>query len=144
MAARPEILIAEDNPADVRLIQEALCVLDPPPNTHIARDGEEAIRFLSRSAPFTTVPRPNLVFLDYHLPKTDPSGVLAFIKNDPEFRNVAVIVFTTSNMPELIHEAYALGANCCLSKPSDLDDFLHTVQAAAQFWLNSPLFSGIA
>ncbi len=141
MAAIPEILIAEDNPADVRLIQEALRQLDPPPNIHVARDGEEAIQFLSHSEPFATAPRPNLIFLDYHLPKTDPRTVLSFIKKSPHLRNVAVIVLTTSNTLELIREAYALGANCYLSKPSDLDIFLHTIQAAARFWLNSPLSS---
>lgn len=136
-----DILIAEDNPADVRLIEEALRVLDPPPNIHVARDGEEAIRFLSRSEPFATAPRPNLVFLDYHLPKTEPRSILAFIKKSSDLQNVAVIVLTTSNTEETIREAYALGANCYLSKPSDLDAFLHTIQAAARFWLNSPLFS---
>lgn len=134
-----EILIAEDNPADVRLIEEALSVLDPPPKIHVARDGEEAIQFLSRSEPFAGAPRPALVFLDFHLPKTDPRGVLAFIKENSNLQNVPVIVLTTSNAEELIREAYALGANCYLSKPSDLDAFLHTIQAAAQFWLNAPV-----
>ncbi len=134
-----EILIAEDNSADVRLIQEALRVLDPPPNIHVARDGEEAIQFLGRSGPFASAPRPSLVFLDFHLPKTDPRTVLGFIKENRDLRNIAVVVLTTSNAEELIREAYALGANCYLSKPSDLDAFLHTIQSAAQFWLNSPL-----
>ncbi len=134
-----EILIAEDNPADVRLMQEALRDLDPPPNVYVVRDGEEAIRFLSRAEPFAAAPRPRLVFLDYHLPKIDPRAVLAFIRDTHELRNIAVVVLTTSNTEELIREAYALGANCYLSKPCDLDTFLETVQAAARFWLNSPL-----
>ncbi len=133
-----EILIAEDNPADVCLIQEALRVLVPPPNIHVARDGEEAIQFLNRSEPFASAPRPALVFLDFHLPKTDPRRILSFIKGNHDLRNVPVVVFTTSNSEELIREAYALGANCYLSKPSDLDAFLHTIQGAAQFWLNFP------
>lgn len=134
-----EILIAEDNPADVCLMQEALRVLVPLPNIHVARDGEEAIKFLSRSEPFVSAPRPALVFLDFHLPKTDPRRILSFIKENQDLRNVPVVVLTTSNAPELIREAYALGANCYLSKPSDLESFLHTIQAAAQFWLNFPV-----
>ncbi len=139
-----EILIAEDNPADVRLIEEALRVLDPPPNIHVARDGEEAIQFLSRSGPFVSAPGPALVFLDFHLPKTDPRRVLAFIRESADLQDIPVIVLTTSNTEELIREAYALGANCYLSKPSDLDAFLHTIQSAARFWLNSPLSSETA
>ena len=133
-----EILIAEDNPADVRLMQEALRVLRPPASLHFARDGEEAIKFLSRSGPFAGVPKPTLVFLDFHLPKTDPREVLEFMRSDESLRAVPVVVLTTSSSEDLIHEAYSLGANCYLSKPSDLDSFLHTIQAAAEYWLNFP------
>ncbi len=138
MAQIPDILVAEDNPADVRLIREALRVLDPPPNIHVASDGEQALHFLSRSTPFDNAPRPELVFLDFHLPKTDPRRVLQFVKESTELRNVAVIVLTTSNAEELMREAYSLGANCYLSKPSDLDTFFHTIRSAAEFWLKSP------
>ncbi len=138
MADIREILIAEDNPADVRLMREALQVLNPPPGIHVARDGEEAILFLSRSAPFPNAPRPKLVFLDFHLPKTDPRKILQFVKQSEELRNIAVVVLTTSNTEELIREVYELGANCYLSKPSDLDSFFHTIRGAAAFWLNHP------
>ncbi len=138
MAQTHEILIAEDNPADVRLIREALQHLNPRPNLHVARDGEEAIHFLSRSKPFCDAPRPKLMFLDFHLPKTDPRTVLQFVKQSHELRDVAVVVLTTSNTEELIREAYGLGANCYLSKPSDLDSFFHTIRSAAEFWLNYP------
>jgi two-component system, chemotaxis family, response regulator Rcp1 len=133
-----EILIAEDNPADVRLIREALQVLDPPPGIHVARDGEEAMVFLSRAAQLPDAPRPKLVFLDFHLPKTDPRRVLQFVKQSEQLKNVAVVVLTTSNIEELIREVYQLGANCYISKPSDLDSFLDTIRAAATFWLNYP------
>ncbi|MDQ2844328.1 MAG: response regulator [Acidobacteriota bacterium] len=133
-----EILIAEDNPADIRLIQEALRLLQPPASLHFARDGEEAIGFLSRSGRFAEAPRPTLVFLDFHLPKTDPRDVLEFIRKNESLHSVPVVVLTTSNTEELIHEAYSLGANCYISKPSDLDSFLHTIQSAAKYWLNFP------
>jgi CheY-like chemotaxis protein len=134
-----QILIAEDNPADVRLIQEALSPLNARVNVSVAKDGEEALQFLSRSAPFDTAPRPNLVFLDFHLPKTDPREVLQFVRQQDELAKVAVVVLTTSNNEELIREAYTLGANCYLSKPSDLDAFFQTIRSAAEFWLNHPL-----
>jgi chemotaxis family two-component system response regulator Rcp1 len=132
------ILIAEDNAADVRLMREALQTLDPPPEIHVARDGEEAINFLSRSAQAADAPRPKLVFLDFHLPKTDPREVLQYVKKSEELKNVAVVVLTTSNTIELIREVYQLGADCYLSKPSDLDTFLNTICGAANFWLNRP------
>jgi CheY-like chemotaxis protein len=133
-----EILIAEDNPADVRLMREALRALNPPPGIHIARDGEEAMRFLGRSVQSADAPRPKLIFLDFHLPKTDPRQVLQFVKQTEELKNVAVVVLTTSNTEELIQEVYQLGANCYLSKPSDLDSFFGTIRGAATFWLNHP------
>jgi two-component system, chemotaxis family, response regulator Rcp1 len=133
-----EILIAEDNPADVWLLREALKSLHPPANLHIVRDGEEAIRFLSRSEGFGSAPVPNLVLLDFHLPKIDPRRVLAFIREREELRNVAVVVLTTSTAEELMREAYGLGANCYLWKPSELESFFHTIRAAAEFWLNFP------
>ncbi len=133
-----EILIAEDNPADVRLMREALQALNPPPTVHVATDGEEAVIFLRRSAQALDAPRPKLVFLDFHLPKTDPRQVLQFVKQNEELKNVAVVVLTTSNADELIREVYQLGANCYISKPSDLDSFLNTIRGAATFWLNYP------
>lgn len=132
------ILIAEDNAADVRLMREALQTLNPRPEIFVARDGEEALNFLSRSAQAADAPRPKLVFLDFHLPKTDPREVLQYVKKSEELKNVAVVVLTTSNTIELIREVYQLGADCYLSKPSDLDTFLSTICGAATFWLNCP------
>ncbi len=138
MANTYDILIAEDNPADVRLMREALRDLDPAPNIYVARDGEEALRFLGRSEPFADAPRPALVFLDFHLPKTDPRNVLRFIRNDESLHNTAVAVLTTSTAEDLTREAYSLGASCYLWKPADLDSFFFTVRSAAEFWLHHP------
>ncbi len=92
------------------------------------------MEFLTRAG----APRPALIFLDFHLPKIDPRTVLRFIKESADLKDVAVIVLTTSNTEELIREAYSLGANCYLSKPSDLDSFFHTIRSAAEYWLNFP------
>ena len=138
MSAGREILIAEDNPADVRLMQEALRALNPPVVVRVARDGEEVVKFFSRDGSAGVAPCPGMLFLDYHLPKVDSRDVLAFVRKNDHLRDMAVVVLTTSNANELMREAYGLGADCYLSKPSDLDDFFHTVQAAATYWLNFP------
>lgn len=139
MADTKNILVIEDNPADVRLIQEALGSVLPKVALHVVRDGEEAFRFLSRAAPFCDAPRPVLVLLDFHLPKTDPGEVLKFIKQQEQLREIPVVVLTTSNSEELIRQAYRLGANCYLLKPSDLDSFFWTIQSAVKYWLNAPV-----
>ena len=96
------------------------------------------MHFLNRTGDFSNAPRPSLIFLDYHLPKIDPRSILRFIKESEDLQKVTVIVLTTSNTETLIREAYGLGANCYLSKPNDLDDFFHTIRAAAEFYLNYP------
>ena len=134
-----EILIAEDNSADVRLMREALQALSPPIKVRIARDGKEVMFLLGQFEQSPDAPKPSLIFLDYHLPKMEPHRVLQFVKNSSHLRDIPVIVLTTSSSEDLIDEAYELGANCYLSKPLDLDSFLQTVRAAATFWLNHPL-----
>jgi two-component system, chemotaxis family, response regulator Rcp1 len=136
-----QILIAEDNPADVRLIREALRSLEPPATIHVAQDGEQAIEFLGRCCQPESVAiahRPRLGGLDFHLPKTDPRQVLEFVRANDALAKVAVVVFTSSAEEDLIREAYRLGANCYLVKPSDLDTFFFTIRSAAEFWLNHP------
>jgi CheY-like chemotaxis protein len=128
---RPEILVAEDNPADVRLIREALRGLDPAPCMHAVTNGEEALEFLRQHQEQLPV----LLFLDFHLPKTDSAEVLRKIKTDERLCGVAVVVLTTWEVEETIWEAYRLGANCYLSKPSDLEEFLYTIRSATSYWL---------
>lgn len=138
MTGSRHILTIEDNPADVRLIEEALRGLDPPATMVAVRNGEEALQFLTRSSQFTAAARPALVFLDFHLPKTEPGEILKFIKERDDLRGIPVVVLTTSDAHDLIREAYHLGANAYVIKPSDLDAFLHTIQCAASYWLNFP------
>ena len=132
MANQVDILIAEDNPADLRLMEEALRNLHPAPATHVVLDGEQMLRYLSEEQ----APSPALLFLDFHLPKIESRDLLKHIREQHRFRDTAVVVLTTSEADELIFEAYRLGADCYLSKPSDLDDFLHTIRSAAEYWLN--------
>ena len=132
------ILIVEDNPADVRLIQEALRGIDPLPDISVASTGDEAVQFLARSHQFARATRPSLIFLDFHLPKTDPGDLLRFVRQSEDLQDVPVVVLTTSNADDLIRRAYSLGANSYLVKPSDLDAFFHTIKSAAAYWLNFP------
>lgn len=131
-----DILIVEDNPADVRLMREVLRDLEPPVKLHVAPDGEDALSFLQRKPPFEDAPRPHLIFLDFNLPKSDSRALLRFIKSEPGLKLIPVAVLTTSDAERDVREAYELHANCYLRKPVDLDGFFHTIRSAAHFWLN--------
>jgi CheY-like chemotaxis protein len=131
-----EILIVEDNPADVRLMREALRVLDPPVSINVATDGEEALFFLRREGKYEQAPRPSLIFLDFNLPKYDSKELLEEIKGDPDLRMIPIAVLTTSNAERDVRDAYQRFANCYLNKAPDLDGFFRVIQAAARFWLD--------
>jgi two-component system, chemotaxis family, response regulator Rcp1 len=130
-----EILLVEDSPGDVKLTIEALRDADVPNNLHIARDGEEAMRFLRREKGFEDKPRPDLILLDLNMPRMDGREVLAAIKADDDLRRIPVIILTTSQSEDDIAEAYNLAANCYVAKPVDLDEFLDVVRAIDDFWL---------
>lgn len=130
------ILIIEDNPADVRLIREALRDLEPSVTIYVAGESEEALRILRCEGEHAGVAKPALIFLDFNLPKANSREILRHIKEDRFLRLIPVAVLTSSDSERDIHEAYELCANCYLRKPSDLDSFLNTIRAAADFWLN--------
>ena len=130
-----EILLVEDNPADVLLIQEAFKEARIGNRISVAADGEEALHFLQRKGTFAGAVRPDLILLDLHLPKRSGREVLAEIKNNPELAEIPVIILTTSSEDEDIHQAYRLHANCYLTKPVDIDSFLGLVRGIDQFWL---------
>ena len=136
MLNRREILIIEDNPADVRLMQEALRGLDPPVNVHLVGDGDEALRFLRHQGPYARVPTPSLIFLDFNLPKANSRDLLREIKLDLRLRVIPVAVLTTSSSDKDVREAYQLYANCYLNKAGDLDGFFRIIRSAAHFWLD--------
>jgi chemotaxis family two-component system response regulator Rcp1 len=130
-----EILIIEDNPADVRLMQEALRGLQPPVAIHLAGDGEEAMRFLRREGAHANAPTPSLIFLDFNLPKASSRELLHEIKRDARLRLIPIAVLTTSNAEKDVRDAYELHANCYLNKAADLDGFFRIIRSAAHFWL---------
>lgn len=129
-----EILLVEDNPGDVRLVEEALLEYKVHNNLTVARDGVEALAFLRREGEFAGVPRPDLILLDLNLPRMSGQEVLAEIKHDGRLRTIPVVVLTTSDAGEDIERAYDLQVNCYITKPVDLDEFLKVVQAIESFW----------
>jgi two-component system, chemotaxis family, response regulator Rcp1 len=131
-----EILLVEDNPSDVELVQEALSVWNSPPHLSAVDDGEKAVRFLHRKAPYADAPAPELILLDLNLPKKDGIEVLREIKADERLSMIPVIVLTTSDREHDVKKAYSMHANCYLTKPLEIDEFIEKVRAIEQFWLN--------
>lgn len=130
-----EILLVEDNPGDVRLTKEALKEAKVGNNLHVAEDGVEAMRFLRRDGEFATAPRPDLILLDLNLPKKDGREVLEEIKADDTLKTIPVVVLTTSHAEEDVVRSYNLHANCYVTKPVDLDQFIRIVRSIEDFWL---------
>lgn len=136
MVSARVILIIEDNPGDIRLMREALRDMQPPVTLQIAMDGDEALSFLSQQGKHADAPTPELIFLDFNLPKSDSRDILRQLKQNEDFRLIPIAVLTTSDAERDIREAYELHANCYLRKPVDLDTFFATVRKAAHFWLD--------
>jgi CheY-like chemotaxis protein len=134
-AAPIEILLVEDNPGDVRLTVEALKQGKVHNNLTVAADGVEALTFLRRQRNHAHAPRPDLILLDLNLPKKDGREVLAEIKGDKNLRQIPVVVLTTSQAEEDIVKAYGLNANCYITKPVGLDQFISVVNSIEDFWL---------
>jgi len=130
-----QILLVEDNPADAGLVEEAFRDGRLLHDIHLAQDGVMALQFLRREGRFQNAPYPDLILLDLNLPKKDGREVLEDIKSDPALREIPVIVLTTSDDEADVHKAYGLHANCYLTKPVDIDDFLFKVRSIEDFWL---------
>ncbi|MBN1427449.1 MAG: response regulator [Anaerolineae bacterium] len=129
------ILLVEDNPGDVRLTAEALKEAHVNNKLYVVDDGVKAMSFLRHEGDYTDALRPDVVLLDLNLPKKDGRQVLAEIKSDEELRRIPVVVLTTSEAEQDILMTYNLHANCYISKPVDLDQFIRVVQAIEDFWL---------
>jgi CheY-like chemotaxis protein len=130
-----QILLVEDNPGDVDLTREALHESKVHTHLSIARDGDEALAFLRHEGTHAAAPRPDLILLDLNLPKKDGRAVLTEIKADPALSSIPVVVLTSSEAERDIAHAYALHANCFVTKPIGLDQFIEIVRSIEQFWL---------
>ncbi len=130
-----EILLIEDNAADVRLTREALKHAKVVNRLHVASDGVAAMRFLRRADEHARAPRPDLILLDLNLPRKDGREVLAEIKQDKVLKRIPVVVLTTSSAEEDIVRSYNLHANAYVTKPVGLPEFLQVVRSLEDFWL---------
>ena len=136
VAATPiDILLVEDNPADVRLTQEAFKDARVPNRLHVARDGVEALSMLRDAT--GAVPRPDLILLDLNLPRKDGREVLQDVKHDEVLRHIPVVIFSTSQSEQDVARSYRLGANAFVTKPVDIDRFFQVIQSLEQFWLDT-------
>lgn len=135
-AGAREVLLVEDNPADVRLTEEALKHVLTGNRVTVAHDGIEAYAVLLDRLG-RGVPLPDIVLLDLNLPRMDGREVLEHVKGHEALRQIPVVVMTTSRAAQDIARSYALGANAFINKSADLDEFFATMEAFAQFWLRS-------
>ena len=130
-----EILLVEDNAADVRLTQEILRKKDPACTLRVARDGEQAMHMLRRvGEKYSKLSLPDLILLDLNLPLKDGRAVLAELKQDPELSSIPVIILTTSRAESDITACYGLHANSYIVKPVDLVEFEHVLEDVRQYW----------
>jgi two-component system, chemotaxis family, response regulator Rcp1 len=129
------ILLVEDNPGDVRLMQEVLHATNNSLHLVVASDGVEALALLTRAGTYAHAPRPDLILLDLNLPKMDGHAVLAHIKEDPNFKTIPTVILTTSDSEADIEQSYQLQANCYLSKPMELSAFEKLLRGLNDFWL---------
>lgn len=131
-----EILLVEDNPGDVRLTQEAVREAKIRNRLNVVNDGEQAIAYVRRQAEYADRPRPDLILLDLNLPRKDGREVLQDLKSDPDLHRIPVVVLTSSEAEHDILSTYDLYANAYVTKPVDLEQFLHVVSSIQDFWLN--------
>jgi two-component system, chemotaxis family, response regulator Rcp1 len=132
---QPVVLLVEDNPADVDLTCEALSDATRAGGLHVVRDGVEAVAFLRREGDHAGAPIPDLVLLDLNLPRLDGRDVLVAMKRDASLKRIPVVVLTSSSAPDDASGAYEAGANCFVTKPVGLTEYLAAVRAIEHFWL---------
>ncbi|MBD1832132.1 response regulator [Cyanobacteria bacterium FACHB-472] len=130
-----EILLVEDNEGDIRLTKEAFRESMVWNHMNIVRDGAEALAFLRREGKYTDAIRPGIILLDLNLPKRSGIEVLEEIKRDDELKHIPVVVLTSSQAEQDILNSYNFHANCFITKPLDLEQFLQVVQSIKDFWL---------
>ena len=129
------ILLVEDNPADIRLTEEALKENKLKVNLYTAMDGVEAMAFLRKENKYATMPTPDLILLDLNMPKKDGREVLKEVKEDPILKSIPIVILTISQAEEDVLLTYNYHVNCYIRKPLDLNKFIDVVKAIESFWL---------
>jgi len=131
-----DILLVEDNPGDADLAREALNGSKISNKLYVVEDGEVAMKFLHKNNGYGDVPRPDLILLDLNLPKKDGREVLADIKADRHLKRIPVVILTSSHAEEDVIKSYNLHANCYITKPIDLGQFVKVVRSIESFWFS--------
>lgn len=131
-----QMLVIEDSPSDVRLLQEAIKENHIRCEMAVARDGVQGLNYL-KQVKEGTVTRPDLIILDLNLPLKNGREVLAEIKAAPALKQIPVLVMTSSRSDDDVNEAYTLNANCFISKPYNLDDYIEIFRSIDEFWLHT-------
>ena len=135
-AKTQNILLVEDNHADILLTREAFKEGTIPHEMNAVNDGVEAISYLKRAGKYADAARPDIILLDINLPKKNGFEVLAEIKQDPDLKHIPAIILSTSSSKHDIRKAYEMHANCYLIKPIELEDFLRVIRSLEDFWFN--------
>jgi chemotaxis family two-component system response regulator Rcp1 len=130
-----DVLLVEDSPGDIRLMQEAFHDANKAVRLHVASDGVEAMAFLRQEGECAGCPRPDLILLDLNMPKMDGREVLALIKGSAKLKSIPTIILTMSEAEVDIAQSYLLQANCYLQKPVQLDEFEQLVRTINDYWL---------
>ena len=130
------ILLVEDNDGDILLIEEAFEEAKVANNISVAKDGEKAIRFLNKKGEFKSAETPDLVILDINLPRKNGHEVLQYIKENENLKQIPVIMLTTSSSERDIIKSYKHHANCYITKPVDVEDFIKAVLKIENFWIS--------
>jgi two-component system response regulator len=131
-----DILLVEDSPTDVLMMQAALEEATEANTLHVVEDGVQALAFLRREAPYAEAPRPDLIVLDLNLPRKNGREVLAEIKADVQLRLIPVVILTSSQAEDDVVKAYGHHANCYVTKPGDFTGFAEVVKAIERFWFD--------
>ena len=136
MSLKPfTLLLVDDNPADVKLMEDTICRWETPCEIHTVGDGESALNFLYQSKGRQHAPRPHLIFLDLGTPKLDGFDLLRTVKEDSALRAIPIVVFAGDRAPAQVQQAYDLRANAYVAKPMNLDEYLQVLNATGEYWL---------
>ena len=136
-SGRPiEILMVEDTPTDVLITKEAISQARLVNSLHVVEDGEEAMAFLRRQGQYANMPRPDLVLLDWNLPRKSGKEVLADVKSDEHLKIIPVVILTSSKAEVDVLRAYGLHANAYITKPVDFSSFVELVTSLNHFWFS--------
>ncbi len=130
------ILVVDDSDGDVFLIKEALSEGKILNKISIVNDGQEALDFLQKKSPFESQELPDLILLDVNMPKKNGHEVLKFIKDDPQLKTIPVVMLTTSAADTDINQSYQSHANCFVTKPVELSDFMQVISSIEHFWFS--------